>query len=161
MVVATGRLRKFEVELREKGRKPRVVATDVTLDVARSLCREMVGPCIHAVVRRRETEADSDRSPNSCLRYSIWLWNPEKMAWHRIRGRQGMLLEEALEWLKSYRDQLKDQMTMVAPAHLKSPEEMLDRIGTPLRSEETVDRQTKKLSGKDCSACHRPGPAEK
>ncbi len=125
MVVATGRLRRFQVELREKGREPRVVATDVTMDVARSLCREMVGPCIHAVVRRREAGAESEGLPTPSIRYSIWLWNAEKMLWQRIRGRQGMLMEDALEWLKEHREQLKDQMTMVAPAHLKSPEEML------------------------------------
>lgn len=129
MVVATGRLRRFQVELREKGREPRVVATDVTMDVARSLCREMVGPCIHAVVRRREAGLESECQPTPSIRYSIWLWNAEKMLWQRIRGRQGMLMEDALDWLKVHREQLKDQMTMVAPAHLKSPEEMLRGAG--------------------------------
>lgn len=123
MVQATGKLRTFDVELREKGQDPRLVATAVSMDVARSMCREMVGPCIHAVVR--PCRAGGSESADSKQRYSIWLWNDSRLKWERIRGRQGITLEQAVEWLRARQSELRDRMTLVAPAHLSHPAEML------------------------------------
>jgi hypothetical protein len=124
MVQATGKLRRFDVELRERGRDPKLVATDVTMDVARSMCREMVGPCIHAVVRPRRLE-DRVRPPADQPRYAIWLWNERKLTWERAKIHQRLTLQQATEWLAERRAVLSEQMTLVAPAHLSDPAEML------------------------------------
>jgi hypothetical protein len=124
MVQATGKLRKFDVELRERGRDPQLVATDVTMDVARSMCREMVGPTIHAVVRPRRLE-DRKETLNGEPRYAIWLWNDAKLAWERAKIHQKLTLEQATEWLSERKAALRDRMTLVAPAHLSDPAEML------------------------------------
>lgn len=124
MVQATGKLRKFDVELRERGRDPRLVATDVTMDVARSMCREMVGPCIHAVVRPRRLE-DRRLDQESQPRYAIWLWNDSRLRWERAKIHQKLTLEQATEWLAERKAALRERMTLVAPAHLSDPAEML------------------------------------
>ena len=124
MVQATGKLRKFDVELRERGRDPRLVATDVTMDVARSMCRELVGPCIHAVVRPRRL-TDKTEALASEPRYAIWLWNDSKLQWERAKIHQKMTLEQATAWLSDRRAALRDRMTLVAPAHLANPAEMV------------------------------------
>lgn len=124
MVQATGKLRKFDVELRERGRDPKLVATDVTMDVARSMCREMVGPCIHAVVRPRRL-ADRGEACTETPRYAIWLWNDSKLKWERAKIHQKLTLEQATEWLAERKVALQDRMTLVAPAHLSDPAEML------------------------------------
>lgn len=124
MVKATGKLRKFDVELREKGQNPRVVATDVSMDVARTMCRELVGPCIHAVVRPSQAESPV-ATLESKQRYTIWLWNDSQLKWERIQGRQGMRLEQAISWLQSSQAELRERMTLVAPAHLSNPADML------------------------------------
>ena len=122
MVKATGKLRTFDVELRERGHDPRLVATDVSIDVARSLCRDLVGPMKHAVVRPRGVVAPVQvEAP----KYAIWLWSDDKLRWERVLRRQSMTLEEATEWLRVRRDSLQDRMTLVAPAHLSNPAEML------------------------------------
>ena len=124
MVQATGKLRKFDVELRERGRDPRLVATDVTMDVARSMCREMVGPCIHAVVRPRRSE-DKGLEQETQPRYAIWLWNDSQLRWERAKLHQKLTLEQATEWLAARKSALRERMTLVAPAHLSNPAEML------------------------------------
>lgn len=124
MVQATGKLRKFDVELRERGRDPKLVATDVTMDVARSMCREMVGPCIHAVVRPRRLE-DKGEELKTEPRYAIWLWNESKLKWEKAKIHQKLTLEQATEWLAERKSALRDRMTLVAPAHLSDPAEML------------------------------------
>ena len=83
MVQATGKLRKFDVEIRQRGKDPRLVATDVTIDVARSMCKEMVGPQTQAVVRPRPS--GSLPTPVQEPLYAIWIWNDSKLRWEKVR----------------------------------------------------------------------------
>ncbi|XZE54472.1 hypothetical protein SH139x_000439 [Planctomycetaceae bacterium SH139] len=123
MVKATGKLRTFDVELRQQGCDPRLVATDVSIDEARSMCRELVGPSAHAVVRPRKDEGTAVAV--ELPKYSIWLWNDSKLRWERIQRRQEMTLEQATNWLQQCKATLRDRLTLVAPAHLANPAEML------------------------------------
>jgi hypothetical protein len=119
MVKPTGKLRTFEVELREAGSDPRVVASDVSMDVARSMCRQLVGPDRRAVVRPRDGQSCNREA--DAPKYAIWLWNEQRMCWERLIRRQQLSLSEAAAWLQDHADALGDRLTMLAPAHLKRP----------------------------------------
>lgn len=117
MVKATGKLRTFDVELRQEGTDPRVLARDVSLEEARSVCQQWVGPSGHAVVKPREERLPVD--PDAEPRYAIWLWNESQLRWERLRRHQQFTLREAAAWLEKHSDAMRDRLTLVAPSHLR------------------------------------------
>lgn len=123
MVQATGKLRTFDVEIRQRGKDPRLVATDVTIDVARSMCKEMVGPQTQAVVRPRV--GGTAAPPVEEQLYAIWIWNDDKLRWEKVSVKQRLTLSQATAWIQSRSASLAKRLTVMAPAHLADPAEML------------------------------------
>ncbi|WP_164101414.1 hypothetical protein [Candidatus Laterigemmans baculatus] len=115
--------RKFIVEIREKGAPPKVVANQVSLAVARTICRELVRPSVYAVVRRVDQAPQERETPRT---YSVWLWDTQQRIWNRAT--EPMEFQEAYHWVRSWERNPIACLALVWPGWAAEPPQLLDAV---------------------------------
>lgn len=109
----------FSVEIQQAGQKPRIIASDVSLGVARTICRETVQDCVWAAVQRVYGPPASESRRN----YLVWLWNERRRVWCSVTI--PMTYADAHRWAKDWGNGWMDGIALVWPAWTSEPPQLL------------------------------------